>query len=84
MYQLYRLLCKLDSDEVNENGLHTYTTIVTDQLHVQHNFHSRRVLEALVNDEAFVDVTLTAEGRTISAHKVAAFIIFIFSFIPGP
>ncbi|KAK4296015.1 hypothetical protein Pmani_031458 [Petrolisthes manimaculis] len=41
-----------------------------NQLHVQHNFHSRRVLEALVNDEAFVDVTLTAEGRTISAHKL--------------
>nr|XP_045624661.1 uncharacterized protein LOC123774419 [Procambarus clarkii] len=39
-------------------------------LQLQHNHHFRKIMEALASDEAFVDVTLTAEGRTIRAHKL--------------
>ncbi|XP_045106893.1 flocculation protein FLO11-like [Portunus trituberculatus] len=41
-----------------------------DQLHVQHNFHSQKILEVLTCDETFIDVTLTAEGRSVRAHKL--------------
>ncbi|KAK8728193.1 hypothetical protein OTU49_009160 [Cherax quadricarinatus] len=39
-------------------------------LQLQHNHHFKKIMEALACDEAFVDVTLTAEGRTIRAHKL--------------
>lgn len=37
---------------------------------LRHNNHLTIVLEALARDEAFMDVTLTAQGRSLKAHKV--------------
>ncbi|XP_047502789.1 protein bric-a-brac 2-like isoform X1 [Penaeus chinensis] len=36
---------------------------------LRHNNHLTIVLEALARDEAFMDVTLTAQGRSLKAHK---------------
>ncbi|XP_071536059.1 uncharacterized protein [Panulirus ornatus] len=40
------------------------------QIQMQHKNHFTDIMEALSCDEAFVDVTLTAEGRAIRAHKL--------------
>ncbi|KAK7082844.1 hypothetical protein SK128_003839 [Halocaridina rubra] len=37
---------------------------------LRHNNHLTIVLEALARDEAFMDVTLTAQGRSLKAHKL--------------
>ncbi|KAG7154782.1 putative BED zinc finger-containing protein [Homarus americanus] len=37
---------------------------------LRHNNHLTIVLEALARDESFMDVTLTAQGRSLKAHKV--------------
>nr|XP_045597608.1 broad-complex core protein isoforms 1/2/3/4/5-like isoform X6 [Procambarus clarkii] len=36
---------------------------------LRHNNHLTIVLEALARDESFMDVTLTAQGRSLKAHK---------------
>ncbi|CAL4068898.1 unnamed protein product [Meganyctiphanes norvegica] len=36
---------------------------------LRHNNHLTIVLEALAQDESFMDVTLTAQGRSLKAHK---------------
>lgn len=36
---------------------------------LRHNNHLTLVLEALARDESFMDVTLTAQGRSLKAHK---------------
>jgi len=38
---------------------------------LKHNNHLSLVLNQLAEDEAFMDVTLTAQGRNIKAHKVS-------------
>lgn len=42
----------------------------TEHYHLQHNNHLMTVLSALAQDEVFVDVTLTAQGHSVKAHKV--------------
>ncbi|XP_047489964.1 zinc finger and BTB domain-containing protein 9-like isoform X2 [Penaeus chinensis] len=40
-----------------------------EHYHLQHNNHLMTVLSALAQDEVFVDVTLTAQGHSVKAHK---------------
>lgn len=46
----------------------------TEHYHLQHNNHLMTVLSALAQDEVFVDVTLTAQGHSVKAHKVTSII----------
>lgn len=43
---------------------------VAESYQLRHNNHLTIVLEALARDESFMDVTLTAQGRSLKAHKV--------------
>lgn len=46
--------------------------VSTEHYHLQHNNHLVTVLSALAQDEVFVDVTLTAQGHSVKAHKVTS------------
>lgn len=47
---------------------------VSERYQLHHNNHMSLVLSQLAEDEAFMDVTLTAEGCQVKAHKVSLFL----------
>ncbi|KAG0716869.1 Protein bric-a-brac 2 [Chionoecetes opilio] len=49
---------------------------------LRHNNHLTIVLEALARDESFMDVTLTAQGRSLKAHKVVC-VVGVSSYFRG-
>ena len=52
-------------------------TILAVNYKLQHSNHLLLVFNQLAEDETFMDVTLTAEGRPIKAHKVSVHLMVV-------
>ncbi|XP_042229542.1 tigger transposable element-derived protein 1-like isoform X1 [Homarus americanus] len=60
----------LDSDPVPSTSNTATPTVNESELHhIQYRDHVSTILAALAEDEAFMDVTLIAEGKPLKAHK---------------